>query len=209
MLHAALIGFLISLSLIVAIGVQNAFVLQCGLRRQHVLTVCTICALSDALLIVLGVLGFGQMTTLLPGLKQAALWGGAAFVGLYGLIRLHAAIRPNTRIGRPATIPSLRKTILLTLGFTWLNPHVYLDTMLLIGAVSTQFETIATKAFFAIGAALASFGFFFSLGFGAQYLSQLFNTPERWRYIDLGIAMIMLGIATQLLTMAVNPPIIQ
>ena len=187
-------GFSIGFSLILAIGAQNAFVLKQGLIRQNVFLVCLICAASDAILITLGVSGFGEIITEYPIIERLARIGGALFLFTYGVLNLYSAqtkthaLEPTKKIQK-----SKRKTILTCLGFTWLNPHVYLDTVVMLGSISTQFENTAT---FALGAISASFIFFFSLGFGASKLTRYFEKPRTWRVLEnlIGILMIFLGI---------------
>ena len=187
-------GFSIGFSLILAIGAQNAFVLKQGLIRQNVFLVCLICAASDAILITLGVSGFGEIITEYPIIEKLARIGGALFLFTYGGLNLYSAqtkthaLEPTKKIQK-----SKHKTILTCLGFTWLNPHVYLDTVVMLGSISTQFENTAT---FAIRAISASFVFFFSLGFGASKLTKYFEKPRTWRVLEnlIGILMIFLGI---------------
>ena len=187
-------GFSIGFSLILAIGAQNAFVLKQGLIRQNVFLVCLICAASDAILITLGVAGFGEIITEYPLVERLARIAGALFLFTYGVLNLYSAqtkthaLEPTKKIQT-----SKRKTVLTCLGFTWLNPHVYLDTVVMLGSISTQFENTAT---FALGAISASFVFFFSLGFGASKLTRYFEKPETWRVLEnlIGILMIFLGI---------------
>jgi L-lysine exporter family protein LysE/ArgO len=190
-------GFLLGLSLIVAIGAQNAFVLRQGLRRTHVFAVCLVCALSDAVLITAGVGGFGILARLLPWLATLMRYGGAAFLCLYGLRSLQAAwsnaagLTPSEQ-GQA----SFGRTIVACLAVTWLNPHVYLDTVSLLGSVSTQYD--GRKVAFALGAVTASFLFFFGLGYGARLLRPLFADPRSWRVLDGLIALVMLTIAASL-----------
>ena len=187
-------GFSIGFSLILAIGAQNAFVLKQGLIRQNVFLVCLICAASDAILITLGVSGFGEIITKYPIIERLARLGGALFLFTYGVLNLYSAqtkthaLEPTKNIQK-----SKHKTILTCLGFTWLNPHVYLDTVVMLGSISTQFENTAA---FALGAISASFVFFFSLGFGASKLTRYFEKPRTWRVLEnlIGILMIFLGI---------------
>lgn len=187
-------GFSIGFSLILAIGAQNAFVLKQGLIRQNVFLVCLICAASDAILITLGVSGFGEIITEYPIIERLARIAGALFLFTYGVLNLYSAqtkthaLEPTKKIQT-----SKRKTVLTCLGFTWLNPHVYLDTVVMLGSISTQFENTAA---FALGAISASFVFFFSLGFGASKLTRYFEKPRTWRVLEnlIGILMIFLGI---------------
>ena len=187
-------GFSIGFSLILAIGAQNAFVLKQGLIRQNVFLVCLICAASDAILITLGVSGFGEIITEYPIIERLARIAGALFLFTYGVLNLYSA-QTNTHALEPTKKiqTSKRKTVLTCFGFTWLNPHVYLDTVVMLGSISTQFENTAT---FALGAISASFVFFFSLGFGASKLTRYFEKPRTWRVLEnlIGILMIFLGI---------------
>ena len=169
-------GFSLGLSLILAIGAQNAFVLKQGIKKQHVFLVCTICALSDAVLIFVGVSGFGYVVERYQVIKTAALWGGFVFLSIYGLRSLYSAFSAShTLTSGDEEARGAAKTALLTLAFTWLNPHVYLDTALLLGSVSTKFGERA--GLFGVGAMCASFAFFFSLGYGARFLAALFKKP--------------------------------
>jgi L-lysine exporter family protein LysE/ArgO len=190
-------GLLLGLSLIVAIGAQNAFVLRQGLRKEYVFAVCLICAVSDALLIAAGVAGFGQIIGTLPWLEPAMRYGGAAFLIIYAIRSFIAAARNKSGLS-PLDIASsgVRKTLLTALGFTWLNPHVYLDTVMLLGSVSTHYA--GHKIAFAAGAMSGSFLFFFCLGYGAHYLRPLFARPAAWRGLDFIIGCIMAGIAFNL-----------
>src|SRR3954465_3748778 len=177
-------GFLLGLSLIIAIGAQNAFVLRQGLRREHVFAVCAVCALSDAVLIAAGVAGFGALVTALPWLTPAMRYGGALFLGADDLPSLWAAWRKSSGLDPAADEPkSLSATVLTCLAFTWLNPHVYLDTVVLLGSVSTR--SVDQRMFFALGAMTSSFLFFFWLGYGARLLRPLFANPRAWRILDV------------------------
>ncbi len=190
MIPAGLTGFATAFSLILAIGAQNAFVLRQGLLRQHVLWICLICALSDAALIVAGVAGFGAVTARYPALPAVLTWGGAAFLLVYGCLRFRAAVAGSGSMGVAQSTGSLKVALLTCLAFTWLNPHVYLDTLGLIGAVSTGFEGTAKQAF-AIGAVTASFVFFFSLGYGARLLSPIMTSARAWVVLDVSIGVLM------------------
>ncbi|MDQ0390596.1 LysE/ArgO family amino acid transporter [Labrys monachus] len=197
MTTALLSGFLLGLSLIVAIGAQNAFVLRQGLRREHVFAVCLACALSDAVLITAGVAGFSVVGAELPWLEPAMRYGGAVFLIAYGLRSFRAALLDTGTLA-PSAIdsPGLARTLTTCLAFTWLNPHVYLDTVMLLGSISTQYE--GDKAAFGIGAGMASFLFFFSLGYGARLLRPLFARPGSWRVLDASVGMTMCGLALKL-----------
>ncbi len=194
MLSIALEGFAISLGLIVAIGAQNAFVLRQGLIRSHIFVVCCICAISDATLIAAGVLGVGAW---LAEYEQGAFWismAAIAFLVVYGILRVKSALDPQAMSISESGENNLSTVVFTTLAFTWLNPHVYLDTLVLLGSASSRYDG-PEREFFGIGAALASFIFFFSLGFGARLLSPFMENPKAWRYIDGGIAIVMFTIA--------------
>ena len=198
MLSAFLPGLLLGLSLIVAIGAQNAFVLRQGLRGEHVLAVCLACAVSDAVLILAGVGGFARASAWIPWLETATRYAGAAFLFAYGLRSFLAAARSGNALMPADAVPASRGATRATcLALTWLNPHVYLDTVVLLGSVSTQFA--ADKGLFALGAMTASFLFFFSLGYGARLLRPVFARPGAWRMLDLGIGIVMVTIAATLI----------
>ena len=187
-------GFSLGLSLILAIGAQNAFVLKQGIKKQHVFLVCIICALSDAVLIFVGVSGFGYVVERYQVIKTAALWGGFVFLSIYGLRSLYSAFSAShTLTSGDEEARGAAKTALLTLAFTWLNPHVYLDTALLLGSVSTKFGERA--GLFGVGAMCASVAVFFSLGYGARFLAPLFQKPAAWKILEflVGVTMITLG----------------
>ncbi len=199
MTEAALTGFFTGFSLILAIGAQNAFVIRQGLLNAHIFWLCLLFSVSDATLIALGVAGFGTVVTLVPMLPVIMAIGGAIFLFYYGLLRFAAAWRGDY-VGAAAARPgSLGKALMVGLALTWLNPHVYLDTLVLIGAVSTQFEPVAEKWAFGIAAAAASFVFFFGLGYGARRLAPYFQSARVWRRLDIGIGVIMWAIAARLL----------
>ncbi|MEY4966711.1 MAG: Arginine exporter protein ArgO [Pseudomonadota bacterium] len=188
-------GFLLGLSLILAIGAQNAFVLRQGLRREHVFAVCAVCAGSDAILIAAGVAGFGILVTAVPWLAPMMRFGGAAFLLAYGIRSLLAAWRNSSALDPSADVrKSLGATLATCLAFTWLNPHVYLDTLVLLGSISAGYGGQRTA--FALGAMLASFLFFFSLGYGARLLRPLFANPKAWRVLDaiIGVTMLLLAL---------------
>ena len=198
MIHTAdyLSGLLLGLSLILAIGSQNAFVLKQGLKREHVFFICLFCALSDAILICAGVAGFGAVTARYPHVVDIAKIAGALFLLVYGLQSLYASWRKShalTTAGQ--TVTSLKKALLLCFGFTWLNPHVYLDTLVLVGMVSIG---ASSKLVFASGAVTASFLFFFALGYGARLLRPLFTAPKAWNILDALVGLLMLYLAWQL-----------
>ncbi|NVK61799.1 MAG: amino acid transporter [Rhodobacteraceae bacterium] len=194
-MQAALAGFSLGMSLIVAIGAQNAFVLRQGIVRAHVFPVAAICAASDAVLIAAGVAGFGALTGALPWLETAMRWVGAAFLLWYGLRSWRAAWRGEGALRAGAAAGSLRAAVLTCLALTWLNPHVYLDTVMLLGAVSAQYED---RTGFALGAMAASVLFFFTLAYAARLLAPVFARPAAWRVLDLGIGAVMLVLAARL-----------
>jgi L-lysine exporter family protein LysE/ArgO len=188
-------GFLLSLGLILAIGAQNAFVLRQGLRQEYVFAICLTCAVSDAILIAAGVAGFGLAVDTLPWLEPAMRYGGALFLFVYASRSLRSAFRTQHDSLSPSTkqTAGLAATLATCLAFTWLNPHVYLDTVVLLGSISSQYE--GAKTAFALGAMSASFVFFFTLGYGARLLRPFFANPKAWRVLDgcVGVAMLAIG----------------
>ena len=196
----AITGFATAFALILAIGAQNAFVLRQGLARAHVFWLCLLCAVSDALLITAGVLGFGYIVTLYPMLPQIMAWGGAAFLIVYGALRLWAAWQGEYALQLAGQSAGLWATLATGAAFTWLNPHVYLDTLGLVGAVSTQYIDPLEKAAFGIGAVTSSFVFFFSLGYGARLLAPVMQSARAWRILDVLIGLVMWALAVKLLS---------
>lgn len=201
MSHALIAGFALGFSLILAIGAQNAFVLRQGLRKEHVFWICLACAVSDAILIVAGVAGTGALARAMPWFEPVMRYGGAAFLIWYGLRSLAAAwagqeaLKARTGNGQSTT---LGRALMTVLAFTWLNPHVYLDTVVLIGSISAQYDN---RVAFGIGAVLSSFTFFFSLGYGAGFLAPVFARPRAWQVLDVLIGLTMLTIAGKLIWM--------
>ena len=192
-------GYLLSLSLILAIGAQNAFVLRQGLMRRHVFWVCLTCGVSDAILIGAGVAGFGALALAVPWFEEAMRWGGAAFLLWYGWQNAVAAWRGGQELNASGMGASdLRATVLTLLALTWLNPHVYLDTVVLLGSISAQYPK---PLIFGFGAMLASFTFFFSLGYGAALLAPVFARPGSWQVLEVIIGLTMWAIAAKLLWM--------
>lgn len=190
-------GFALSFSLILAIGAQNVFVLKHGLRRQHVLPIVLTCGIADALLITAGVAGFGALAKSVPWFESAMRYGGASFLIWYGAQNALSAWRGGAALeGQGASAKSLKATLATLLAITFLNPHVYLDTVVLIGSISAQYPD---RLAFGIGAALASLSFFFILGYGARLLSPVFANPSAWRVLDAIIALTMWSIAASLL----------
>ncbi|MFT3973547.1 MAG: LysE/ArgO family amino acid transporter [Amaricoccus sp.] len=195
---AALAGLSVGLGLIVAIGAQNAFVLRQGLAGEHVLAVCLACALSDAVLIALGVAGFGRLAGSVPWLDPAMRYGGAAFLLWYAARSARSALSTRHALGpaSPGQGRRLAPVLGACLAITWLNPHVYLDTVVLLGSVSTQFPGAAAS--FAAGAMLGSFAFFFALGYSAAWLRPVFARPRAWQVVEAVIAVVMGAIAVRL-----------
>lgn len=226
MLTALLAGFGLGLSLIVAIGAQNLFVLRQGIRREHITAVVIVCAASDAALILLGVSGVGLILTAVPWLVVAVRWAGAAFLVGYGLLAARRAWRPGTEAlaldaantaavantgpersagsaaaehgatTATATASRVSTVILTTLALTWLNPHVYLDTVFLLGGVANTHGD--ERWIFAAGAAVASVIWFSALGYGARYLGRWLATPKAWRILDGVIAVVMIALGVSL-----------
>ena len=197
MTAALIAGFALSFSLILAIGAQNAFVLRQGLRRAHVGAVVAVCCLSEAVLIFSGVAGFGALASRAPWAIEAMRWGGAAFLVLYGLRSLRAALTVAEALetGGPAE-QSLRNAVATALLLTWANPHVYLDTVGLIGAVAATYAE--GRWAFGLGALSASILFFVALGYGARALAPVFARPAAWRVLDAVVGLTMLALALKL-----------
>jgi len=199
MILAILTGFGTGFSLILAIGAQNAFVLRQGLLREHVFWVCLICALSDAILISVGVGGISSISHAFPWAIAALTSGSAAFFIVYGAISLKRAFHPGALQAADPNGSSVRATLITALALSWLNPHVYLDTVGLIGAVSTHFHGWPDKIAFGGGATFASFVFFFGLGYGARLLAPFFARTNAWAVLDVVIALVMWSIALTLI----------
>jgi len=198
-----LAGLGFGLSLIVAIGAQNAFVLRQGLLRQHVLPVVLVCALSDAVLIAAGVAGAGVVFELAPVVLTVVRFAGAAFLIGYGVLAARRAIRPAALTAEGAAPrKALGATVATVLALTWLNPHVYLDTVVLLGSIANTHGDL--RWWFAAGAVIGSFVWFFALGFGARLLQPVFARPSAWRVLDAVIAVVMLALAASLLLSTVE-----
>lgn len=190
-------GLLVAAGLIVAIGAQNAFVLAQSLRREHHLPVAALCVLCDAVLVSAGVFGLAAVLLQSPTLLAVARWGGAVFLLWYGTKALLRAAHPQGLEQAADAGPRSRRAVLLTaLAVTLLNPHVYLDTVLLIGSLGAQ---QAEPGAYALGAASASLVWFFGLALGAAWLSPWLARPATWRLLDLGVALMMFAVAMQLL----------
>ena len=199
-----LTGFALSAGLIMAIGSQNAFVLRQGLRREHVGPVVMFCALADLALIGAGVAGLGAVLGRLPGFVTILALGGAVFLGWYGLTALRRAMRPGELVadGAGAAL-TLGAALAQVAALTLLNPHVYLDTVLLVGSVGAA-QPDGAQVPFVVGAGLASASWFAALDFGARLLAPLFARPVAWRVLDLGVGVTMIVLATGLVGYALD-----
>lgn len=197
MFEALFSGYLIAISLIAAIGAQNAFVLRQGIRREHVGWVVFVCAASDAILIAAGVAGFGAVSQSVPWLGDAMRWAGVAFLLVYGALRFKAAWQGGEALVPAVTAPvALRRVVVTCLLLTWANPHVYLDTLVLIGAISAQYAPHGVA--FGLGAAAASASFFMALGYGARLLAPVMAQPRSWVVLELVVGVVMWTIAAAL-----------
>ena len=189
-------GFFVSLSLIVAIGAQNAFIIRQSLTRKHVFTVVAICAIADASLIALGIAGLGAAISSLPWLLEIIRWFGVAYLGWFGIRSFRSALKTqamDTSVGESA---SLKSVVLSLLGFTFLNPHVYLDTVILVGSVANQFDE--NKWWFGAGAMFASLVWFSAIGYGSRAASKWMTKPIFWKVLDFAIAAVMFSVALTL-----------
>lgn len=192
-------GLSAGLSLIVAIGAQNAFVLRQGIQRSHVAMVVAVCAVSDLLLILLGVAGIGVLLDRAPAALVVIRWAGAAFLFAYGALAAWRAVRGEQLEVSGDKPPASRAAVLGTcLAFTWLNPHVYLDTVLLLGSLAAA-QGESGRWWFAAGAGLGSIAWFTALGAGARFLTSLFRRRAAWRVLDAGIAVVMFTLGVSLL----------
>ncbi len=192
-------GLLVAAGLIVAIGAQNAFVLAQSLRREHHLPVAALCVTCDALLVAAGVFGLASLLAQSPLLLAVARWGGAAFLIWLGVQALRRALNPQALQQHDSGPRSRRAVLLAALAVTLLNPHVYLDTVLLIGSLGAQQPVPGA---YALGAASASLLWFFTLALGAAWLAPWLARPATWRLLDLAVAAMMLAVAGQLLLRA-------
>lgn len=197
MFYAAITGYFTALSLIVVIGAQNALVLRQGLAKSHVFICCLFCGLSDTILISVGVFGFSQISAQFAWFETAMALLGICFLTVYGAMRMWAVFTSDYRAELEGKPVSVVKMLAILIGVTWLNPHVYLDTVVLIGAVSTQFSG-AERVVFGVFACSASLSFFFSLGYGAKRLAPLMGKARFWRILDTAIAVFMFSIAAAL-----------
>lgn len=190
-------GFSISSGLIIAIGAQNAFVLNQGVKRNHFIIVPLICALSDILLIIVGVSGFGTLVSSNDTLRKTAAIGGIIYLFWFGLKSFISVWSDETLSANGQNISRLRDTLIATLCVTYLNPHVYLDTVVFIGTIAGQFSTIE-RLYFGSGASLASILWFFSLSLGGRALAPVFEKPVSWKLLDFSIGIVMWSIAFSL-----------
>lgn len=190
------LGFIASFTLIAAIGAQNAFVLRQGIRCEHVLAVVAVCTVSDVVLISAGIAGIGALIAAHPSVVDIAKFGGAAFLIGYGLLAARRVWRPSALTPSDAKPARLLEVLITCLVLTWLNPHVYLDTVVLIGALANEHRD--DRWLFGVGAVTASVVWFVSLGLGARRLAGLFATPLTWRVLDGLIAMTMIGLGVPL-----------
>jgi L-lysine exporter family protein LysE/ArgO len=196
-LDSGVAGLLTGLSLIVAIGAQNAYVLRQGLAREHVALVVGICALSDVVLITAGVAGIGGIVERAPWVLEVVRWLGVAFLTWYGVSSLLRARRAETLHAADRVTVSRRGVAVRALALTWLNPHVYLDTVLLLGTIANQHGSTG-RWWFAVGACIGSLLWFSGLGFGARYASRWLARPRAWQVLDVLIGVTMIAIAASL-----------
>jgi L-lysine exporter family protein LysE/ArgO len=193
-------GLLAGLSLIIAIGAQNAFVIRQGLTKKYVLIVVAICAISDVVLILAGVAGLGAIINAQPVALEVIRWAGVAYLLWFAFKSVRAALGTNRLDATGTPSANLKTTVLTVLAMTWLNPHVYLDTVVFLGAVANQFTQ--DRWWFAAGASTGSILWFFSLGFGAVAASRFMSKPLFWKILDSLIAAVMVTLAITLATMS-------
>ena len=189
-------GFFTGLSLIVAIGAQNAFVIKQGLLRQHVLLIVAICAVSDAALIFLGIGGLGALVQSNTSVLEVIRWFGVIYLTWFGIKSIRSALTNQSLVASESGTTSAKKIATTVLALTFLNPHVYLDTVILLGSVGNQFNE--DRWFFAVGASVASFAWFSTIGFGARAASKYMSKPIFWKTLDSAIAVVMFTIAITL-----------
>src|SRR5882762_10341591 len=190
-------GFALSATLIAAIGAQNSFVLRQGLRREHVLAIVAFCAIADLALISAGVAGLGKVAGAAPIFTMSLTLGGASFLLWYGLRALRRALQPQALRAAAGARVSLRGAVAQAAAFTFLNPHVYLDTVLLMGSIGAR-QPAEGRLWFVGGAALASGAWFAALGFGARLLAPIFSRPRAWQVLDILVGATMLALAAGL-----------
>ena len=198
MINSIIAGFALGGGLIVAIGAQNAFVIRQGVLNQHIFWVSLFCALSDTILIWAGTFGLGILLQQMPLLIPVMTYGGAAFLFWYGIKASRRALKPKGLSEDGKTTSNLFMALATCAAFTWLNPHVYLDTVVLVGSIANA-RPQGEQAAFALGASLASFAWFFAIGYGAKALRGPLSKPIVWRFIDAAIAFIMIWLAIKLL----------
>lgn len=197
-------GLILGGSLIIAIGAQNAYVLKQGLLKSHVFLICFICAASDAILITIGTTGIGKVIESYPSLLQAITWGGAIYLFIFGLMSFRSALSNQTLDAAADETSQTAKNVITTvLALTFLNPHVYLDTVLLIGSIASPYSN-TERLYFTIGAISASFIWFFSLGYGASFLIPLFKKPSAWKVLNTIIGLVMWWIAYLLIAASIH-----
>ena len=195
---SAFSGFFTAISLIAAIGAQNAYVIRQSLTRKHVLLVVVICALADAILIIAGIAGLGALITSAPMLMDCIRWCGVLYLAWFGIKSVRSAFKNQSLDAGSAQSASRKQVVLSILGFTFLNPHVYLDTVILLGSIANQFQS--DRWWFGIGAMMSSVVWFFSIGYGAKAAAKYMAKPIFWKILDLIIAAVMFGIAIMLAT---------
>jgi L-lysine exporter family protein LysE/ArgO len=196
MVMTGLTGMLTGLALIVAIGAQNAFVLRQGVRREHIGAVVAVCMAGDAALIVGGTAGIGALVTRFPQALEVLRWGGAAYLAWFAIRSFLSAVKPSALVqGAPRSKGSV---VASTVALTFLNPHVYLDTVVLLGSLANQ-QGPDLRWVFAAGAVAGSVAWFSALGYGARALSGVLGSPRTWRFLDLGIGILMLALAARLI----------
>jgi len=191
-------GFFTAISLIAAIGAQNAYVIRQSLTRKHVLLVVVICALADAVLIIAGIAGLGALITSAPMLMEFIRWFGVAYLAWFGIKSVRSAFKKQSLDAGAAQSASRKQVALSILGFTFLNPHVYLDTVILLGSIANQFHS--DRWWFGFGAIMSSVVWFFSIGYGAKAAAKFMAKPIFWKVLDLVIAVVMFSIAILLAT---------
>jgi L-lysine exporter family protein LysE/ArgO len=190
-------GIASGLALIIAIGAQNAFVIRQGLQRQHVLIVVLLCAISDALLIAAGTAGLGTVIESAPQALEIVRWFGVSYLAFFGIKSVRSAFRHNSLTLEQGAVVSRKRTVFTVLGLTFLNPHVYLDTVIFLGSIANQFPT--DKWLFSSGAMVASFLWFFSIGFGSTMAARFMVKVIFWKILDLSVAAIMFTLAAYLI----------
>ncbi|ACV75740.1 MAG: LysE/ArgO family amino acid transporter [Zymomonas mobilis] len=199
-------GFALSASLIMAIGAQNLFVLRQGLKKEHIGAIVLFCGLSDALLITLGVSGIGAFLSKIPQLSKIFTLAGFLFLSYYGIMALRRAMKPEDSLNlSKGHSVSLAKALFTVAAFTWLNPHVYIDTVLLMGTAASA-QPYSLRPIFGIGASAASFVWFFALGYAARFLQPIFQHPRSWQRLDILTGSVMLFLAFLLLWQGILHP---